>query len=89
MKKDTARFWKTMLIAIAMLVMVDITVGVVADIEFSAPFYWKDTIVRRYPDGIGLKERILIKSSIYRYNGKYSIPFIGKEMFRFQKTIRK
>ena len=42
----------------------------VADIEFSAPFYWKDTIVRRYLDEIGLKERILMKSSIYRYNGK-------------------
>jgi len=42
----------------------------VADIEFSSPFYWKDTIVRRYLDDIGLKERILMKSSIYRYNGK-------------------
>ena len=42
----------------------------VEDIEFSSPFYWKDTIVRRYIDGIGLKERILMKSNIYRYNGK-------------------
>lgn len=42
----------------------------VDDIEFSAPFYWKDTIVRRYLDGIGLKEHILMTSSIYRYNGK-------------------
>ena len=42
----------------------------VDDIEFSAPFYWKDTIVRRYLDDIGLKERILMKSSLYRYNGK-------------------
>ena len=42
----------------------------VDDLEFSAPFYWKDTIVRRYLDGIGLKERILMKSSLYRYNGK-------------------
>lgn len=41
-----------------------------SDIEFSAPFYWKDTIVRRYLDEIGLKERILMKSSLYRYNGK-------------------
>jgi len=41
-----------------------------ADIEFSAPFYWKDTIVRRYLDNIGLKERILMKSGLYRYNGK-------------------
>ncbi len=173
MKKDTARFWKTIFIAIAMLVVVDVTVGVVADrlmdklpysnddlakdnyrlhhlntdvvilgssrgcnhyvtrqlgdsldaflgehlsiynaavagkgansnscaaevlisryrpklviydmvegflcddqvtdIEFSAPFYRKDTIVRRYLDNIGLKERILMNSSLYRYNGK-------------------
>ena len=42
----------------------------VDDIEFSAPFYWKDTIVRRYLDDIGLKERILMKSGLYRYNGK-------------------
>lgn len=173
MKKDTARFGKTMLIAIAMLVVVDITVGVVADrlmdklpdfsgdlakdnyrlhrlktdvvilgssrgcyhyvsqqlsdsidtylgkhyslynagisakransnscaaemliaryrpklviydifekalcdprvndLEFSAPFYWKDTIVRRYLDGLGLKERLFMKSSLYRYNSK-------------------
>ncbi|MBR0047402.1 MAG: hypothetical protein IJP75_11100 [Bacteroidaceae bacterium] len=41
-----------------------------ADIEFSAPFYWTDTIVRRYLDDIGLKERILMKSSMYRYSGK-------------------
>ena len=40
------------------------------DIEFSSPFYWKDTIVRRYLDEIGLKERLLMKSSLYRYNGK-------------------
>ena len=40
------------------------------DIEFSAPFYWKDTIVRRYLDNIGLRERLLMKSSLYRYNGK-------------------
>jgi hypothetical protein len=173
MKKETARFWKTILIAIAMLVVVDVSVGVVADglmdklpdfsgdlakdnyrlhrvetdvviigssrgcyhyvsqqladsidaclgkhlslynasisakransnscaaevlisryrpqlviydifeevlyddrvddIEFSAPFYWKDTIVRRYLDNIGLKERLLMKSSLYRYNAK-------------------
>ena len=42
----------------------------VDDIEFSSPFYWKDTIVRRYLDEIGLKERIFMKSSLYRYNGK-------------------
>ena len=42
----------------------------VDDLEFSAPFYWKDTIVRRYLDNIGLKERLVMKSSLYRYNGK-------------------
>lgn len=42
----------------------------VADIEFSAPFYWNDSIVHRYLDNISLKERILMKSSLYRYNGK-------------------
>ena len=31
MKKDIARLWKTILIAIAMFVVVDIIVGVVAD----------------------------------------------------------
>ena len=52
--------------------------GQVEDIEFSSPFYWKDTIVRRYLDNIGLKERILMKSSLYRYNGK---------LFRIVSTI--
>ncbi len=52
--------------------------GQVTDIEFSAPFYWKDTIVHRYLDNLGLKERILMKSSIYRYNGK---------MFRIASTF--
>ena len=42
----------------------------VNDLEFSAPYYWKDTIVRRYLDGLGLKERLFMKSSLYRYNGK-------------------
>lgn len=42
----------------------------VSDIEFSAPFYWKDTIVRRYLDDIGFRERLFMKSSLYRYNGK-------------------
>jgi len=50
----------------------------VDDIEFSAPYYWKDTIVRRYLDDIGLRERILMKSSLYRYNGK---------LFRIASTI--
>lgn len=42
----------------------------VSDIEFSAPFYWNDSIVHRYLNNISLKERILMKSSLYRYNGK-------------------
>lgn len=42
----------------------------VADIEFSSPFYWSDTIVRRYLDNLGLREKFLMKSSLYRYNGK-------------------
>lgn len=40
------------------------------DIKFSTPFYWKDTIVRRYLDNISTKEKILMKSSLYRYNSK-------------------
>ena len=31
MKKETARFWKTMLIFTAMIAVIDITVGIVAD----------------------------------------------------------
>ena len=42
----------------------------VNDLEFSAPFYWKDTIVRRYLDGLGSKESLFMKSNLYRYNGK-------------------
>ena len=42
----------------------------VDDIEFSAPFYWKDSIVGRYLDDIGSRERWLMKSSLYRYNSK-------------------
>lgn len=42
----------------------------VGDIEFSSPFYWKDSLVHRYLDNISIKESILMKSSLYRYNGK-------------------
>lgn len=57
------------------LVVYDISEGQiignkVADIEFSSPFYWSDTIVRRYLDNLGLREKLLMKSSLYRYNGK-------------------
>lgn len=43
----------------------------IKDIEFSSPYYWSDTIVRRYLDNIGLKERTLMKSGMYRYNRKH------------------
>lgn len=57
------------------LVVYDISEGQlrsdkVADIEFSSPFYWTDTIIRRYLDNVGLREKLLMKSSLYRYNGK-------------------
>lgn len=42
----------------------------VSDVEFSAPFYWKDTIVHRYIDHIGWRERLFMKSGLYRYNAK-------------------
>ena len=42
----------------------------VADIKFSSPFYRKDSIVKRYIDNISFEEKMLMKSSIYRYNGK-------------------
>lgn len=41
-----------------------------ADIEFSAPFYWNDSIVHRYLNNLGIKEKILMKSSLFRYNDK-------------------
>lgn len=41
-----------------------------ADIKFSSPFYRKDSIVRKYIDNIGFEEKMLMKSSLYRYNGK-------------------
>lgn len=42
----------------------------VADIKFSSPFYRKDSIVRKYIDNISFEEKMLMKSSLYRYNGK-------------------
>ena len=42
----------------------------VADIKFSSPFYKKDSIVRKYLDNIGFEEKMLMQSSLYRYNGK-------------------
>lgn len=42
----------------------------VTDIEFSAPFYWSDSIVHRYLDDIGPRERLSMHSSLLRYNGK-------------------
>lgn len=40
------------------------------DLEFSSPYYWTDTIVRRYLDNMNVKECLLMKSNLYRYNGK-------------------
>lgn len=42
----------------------------VTDIEFSAPFYWSDSILHRYISDLGIKEQLLMLSSLYRYNGK-------------------
>lgn len=42
----------------------------VSDIKFSSPFYRKDSIVRKYLDNISFEEKMLMKSSLYRYNGK-------------------
>ena len=57
------------------LVIYDVTeeqlrMGKVSDLEFSAPYYWRDSVVHRYLDDLGVKERVLMKSSLYRYNGK-------------------
>jgi len=41
-----------------------------SDLEFSSPYYWTDTIVRRYLDNLGAKEQIVMKSSLCRYNSK-------------------
>lgn len=42
----------------------------VTDIRFCSPFYRKDSIIRKYLDNISFKEKMLMKSSLYRYNGK-------------------
>ncbi len=47
-----------------------ITDYIPTDIKFSSPFYRKDSIVRRYLDNLSFEERLLMKSSLYRYNGK-------------------
>ena len=43
---------------------------VASDISFSSPYYWTDTIVRRYLDNVSLKNKITMKSSLCRYNSK-------------------
>lgn len=43
-----------------------------SDIVFSSPYYWSDSIVKRYIDKLGLKEKLIMKSSLCRYNGKLS-----------------
>lgn len=58
------------------LVIIDITEGqlssedIATDIKFTSPFYKRDSIVRKYLDNIGFEEKMLMKSSLYRYNGK-------------------
>lgn len=42
----------------------------IADIESLSPYYWKDSIAHRYLDNTSLKEKMLMKSSLYRYNRK-------------------
>lgn len=44
--------------------------GGVSDLEFSAPYYWHNSVVRDYLDRCGWKERIKMKSSFYRYNDR-------------------
>ena len=53
MKKDSSRFWKAILIAIAMLVAIDMAVGVVADrlmdkLPYSNEDLAKDNYRRHY-----------------------------------------
>lgn len=43
---------------------------VASDIGFSSPYYWTDTIVRRYLDNVSLLNKITMKSSLCRYNSK-------------------
>lgn len=40
------------------------------DIEFSAPHYRYNDVVHSYLDSLGWKEQIVMKSNLYRYNGK-------------------
>lgn len=54
----------------------------VSDIIFSSPFYWKDSIVHRYINDSGLKEKIIMQSSSYRYNDK-----IQKILFCFLFSV--
>lgn len=57
------------------LVIIDLSEGQLAsedfaDIKFSSPFYRKDSIIRKYINNISFKEKLLMQSSLYRYNGK-------------------
>lgn len=42
----------------------------VSDIEFSSPHYTTNKVVKQYLDSLGLKEKICMQSSLYRYNIK-------------------
>jgi hypothetical protein len=39
-------------------------------LETFAPYYNKNSIVKAYLDGLGMKERIKIKANLYKYNSK-------------------
>lgn len=59
------------------LVIIDLSEGQLVsenftDIKFSSHFYRKDSIIRKYINNISFKEKMLMQSSLYRYNGKIS-----------------
>lgn len=43
---------------------------VTSDLEHLSPYYHTDSIVKRYIDNLGRKERFLMRSSMLRYNNK-------------------
>ncbi len=40
-----------------------------SDLEFSAPHYRYNNVVRSYLDSLGWKKQVVMKSNLYRYNG--------------------
>lgn len=43
---------------------------IASDLEHLTPYYRTDSIVNRYINGLGWKERLLMQSSMFRYNNK-------------------